>query len=173
MAIVMTLIKTKATRGLTPDTVLTRVNQDLSMDNPSAMFVTLFLGILNVRTGELEYCNGGHNAPYFIRAGGSIEPLERTHGMALGVQEDFSYQSKSIVLERGESLFLYTDGVTEAMNDREEFFSEKRTETALARLKGKPARDVVAGIIEGVRDFSRGVEQHDDITMMMLRFYGE
>jgi len=173
MAIVMTLIKTKATRGLTPDTVLGRVNQDISMDNPSAMFVTLFLGILNIRTGELQYCNGGHNPPYIIRPSGDIVPLETTQGMALGIMEEFSYQSKKIALRKGESIFVYTDGVTEAMNEKAELFSEERTERELAELKERPVQEVVAGIMEKLKAFSKGLEQHDDITMMMLRFHGE
>lgn len=172
MAITMTLIKTKATRGLTPDKVLSRVNEDLSMDNPSMMFVTVFLGILNIRTGELEYSNGGHNPPYIFYKNGDIEPLEMTNGMALGVMEDFSYQSKKIFLQKGETIFLYTDGVTEAMNEKEELFSEERLKKDINALKDKPIQEVVAGITEKVKAFSQGVPQTDDITMMILKFYG-
>jgi sigma-B regulation protein RsbU (phosphoserine phosphatase) len=173
MTIIMTLIKTKATQGLTADTVMNRVNQVLSSDNPSLMFVTLFLGILNLRTGELEYSNGGHNPPYIILADGDIKPLETTNGMILGVMEDFSYQSKKIVLQKGESIFIYTDGVTEAMNEKEELFSEKRLEQALASVKQRSIEGIIAGISEKIRVFSRGTQQTDDITVMILRFYGE
>jgi sigma-B regulation protein RsbU (phosphoserine phosphatase) len=172
MAITMTLIKTKATKGLSPDKVLSRVNEDLSMDNPSMMFVTVFLGILNIRTGELEYSNGGHNPPYIFHKNGDIEPLEMTNGMALGVVEDFSYQSKKFVLQKGETIFLYTDGVTEAMNEKEELFSEERLKKDINALKDKPIQEVAAGITEKVKAFSQGVPQTDDITMMILRFYG-
>jgi sigma-B regulation protein RsbU (phosphoserine phosphatase) len=152
---------------------LNEVNQDLSIDNPSAMFVTLFLGILNIRTGELEYSNGGHNPPYLIRTDGTLKPLETTHGMALGIQGDLSYQSKKLVLQRGDSIFLYTDGVTEAMNEREVLFSEKRMEKSLETVKEKPVEEVVDALLEKIMAFARGVPQHDDITMMMLKFYGE
>jgi sigma-B regulation protein RsbU (phosphoserine phosphatase) len=172
MAITMTLIKTKATKGLSPDKVLSRVNEDLSMDNPSMMFVTVFLGILNIRTGELEYSNGGHNPPYIFHKNGDIEPLEMTNGMALGVVEDFSYQSKKFVLQKGETIFLYTDGVTEAMNEKEELFSEERLKKDINALKDKPIQEVAADITEKVKAFSQGVPQTDDITMMILRFYG-
>jgi sigma-B regulation protein RsbU (phosphoserine phosphatase) len=172
MTIVMTLIRTKASQGVTTDTVLGLVNQDISVDNPSAMFVTLFLGILNIRTGELQYSNGGHNPPYLIRARGDLEPLETTQGMALGIDEDFSYQSKTIVLQKGESIFLYTDGVTEAMNAKEELFTEQRMEKELAVLKESPVKGVINGMLEKIEAFSEGVEQHDDITMLILRFYG-
>ena len=172
MAVSKTLIMTKATKGLTSEKVLNRVNEDLSLDNPSMMFVTLFLGILNIRTGELEYCNGGHNPPYLLRKNGDIEPIEMTGGMALGIIEDFSYQSKKIHIGKGDTIFLYTDGVTEAMNEKYELFSEKRLEDEIAALKDKPVQEVVAGIMEKVMAFSEGVPQTDDITMMILRFYG-
>ena len=173
MAITMTLIKTKATRGLTPEKVLSRVNEDLSLDNPSLMFVTVFLGILNVRTGEMVYCNGGHNPPYIVHNNGDIKPLETTNGMALGVVEDFSYKSKKIVLQKGDTIFLYTDGVTEAMNEKEELFSEERLKKEINVLKDKPIQEVVAGIMQKTKAFSQGVPQSDDITMMILRYYGE
>ncbi|MFH1123203.1 MAG: SpoIIE family protein phosphatase [Pseudomonadota bacterium] len=173
MAIVMTLIKTKASESATADTILTRVNQALSSNNPSSMFVTLFLGILNIRTGEIEYSNGGHNPPYIIPAGGEIRPVETTHGMALGVMEDFPYQAKKLILQKGDSLFVYTDGVTEAMNAAEELFSSERLERDLTVLKEKPIQEVVAGIMEKIGIFSQGLEQTDDITMMMLTFSGK
>jgi sigma-B regulation protein RsbU (phosphoserine phosphatase) len=173
MAVTKTLVKMKATQGLTPHMVLTRVNEDLSLDNPSLMFVTLFLGILNVRTGELEYCNGGHNPPYLIHNNGRVVPLETTHGMALGVMEDFVYQSRTIVLGKGEAIFLYTDGVTEAMDRGENLFSEKRLERELDVLRDAPVEEMAAGIMREVNTFSQGVPQTDDITMMALRFKGE
>lgn len=173
MAVTKTLIKAKATKGLTPQRVLSRVNQDLSMDNPSLMFVTLFLGILNIRTGEMEYSNGGHNPPYLIHSNGDLEPLEMTQGMALGVMEDFLYQSKKIVLQKGDTIFLYTDGVTEATNEKEALFSEKRLEKEISVLKDKPIEEFAAGVMEKIRAFCQGVPQTDDITMMLLRFFGQ
>jgi sigma-B regulation protein RsbU (phosphoserine phosphatase) len=172
MAITQTLIKSKASRGLMPNTVLSRVNEDLSMDNPSFMFVTLFLGILNIRTGKLIYSNGGHNPPYWIRNSGQVLTLESTQGMALGVVEGFAYQSRELVLQAGESLFLYTDGVTEAMNEKAELFSEQRLEGAIRKLRQKPVREFISGISREVEEFSKGVPQADDMTMIVLKFYG-
>lgn len=174
MAIARTLIKIKASKGLTPDIVLDRVNEDLSMDNPSLMFVTLFLGILDIRTGEFIYSNGGHNPPYLIRPDhGEITPLEKTNGMALGVKRDFQYQSKKIVLQKGDIIFLYTDGVTEAMNKERALFSTARLEEALLVLKDQEIKDIVDSLMERVRAFSQGMLQSDDITMLTLRFWGE
>ncbi len=169
MAITNTLIKTKATRGLTPDAVLSRVNEDLAMDNPSVMFVTLFLGILDIRTGELSYANGGHNPPYILRAGGEIEPMEMTGGVALGVVENFVFQSRTVQLQTGDALFLYTDGVTEAMNREDELFGEERLVRDLERLRDAPMRELIEGVMQSVQAFSSGVPQTDDITMMRLQ----
>jgi sigma-B regulation protein RsbU (phosphoserine phosphatase) len=135
------------------------------------MFVTLFLGVLNIRTGELEYCSGGHNPPYVVLGDGDIKPLETTNGIALGIMEDFSYESRKIVLQEGDSIFVYTDGVTEALNEKDEFFSEQRMIKELAVLRQGPVEEVVAGMFEKIRAYSKGVEQADDITMMVLRFY--
>ena len=172
MAITKTLIKTRATKDMTPEIVLNQVNQDLSMDNPSLLFVTLFLGIFNIKDGTLEYCNGGHNPPYIIRASGEIEALEMTGGIALGVMEDFSFQSKRVVLNKGDAIFIYSDGVTEAMNSRHELFSEERLEGELGRLKGLPVGDIVAGVMEKIREFSQDEPQADDITMMIIQYNG-
>ncbi|MBN2125869.1 MAG: SpoIIE family protein phosphatase [Deltaproteobacteria bacterium] len=172
MAVAKTLIKTKATQGLAPHTVLSRVNEDLSLDNPSCMFATLFLGILNVRTGDLEYANGGHNPPYLMPPQDPIEPLASTGGLALGVMEEFTYQSKRIALHKGDTLFLFTDGVTEAVNGNQEMFSEQRLVEDLASLRHRPVQDIVGGVMEKLRAFSRGEPQFDDITIMALRFLG-
>ncbi|MCK4468572.1 MAG: SpoIIE family protein phosphatase, partial [Desulfobacterales bacterium] len=172
MAITKTLIKTRATKDMTQEIVLNQVNQDLSADNPSLLFVTLFLGTLNIKDGTLEYCNGGHNPPYIIRASGKIEVVEMTSGIALGVMEDFSFQSKRIVLNKGDAIFIYSDGVTEAMNSKLELFSEERLEGELDRLKGLPVADIIAGVMEKIREFSQDEPQTDDITMMIIQYNG-
>jgi sigma-B regulation protein RsbU (phosphoserine phosphatase) len=171
MVITRTLIKTKAARGLSPGDVLKRVNRDLCRENPSLMFVTLFLGILNVKTGELEYCSGGHNLPYLISASGGVEEVQKTEGMALGIVEDTVFESKKLTLDKGDAIFLYTDGVTEATNSANEAFTEARLKQALRQLHGQPIQEVVAGIMGETKTFVAGAEQSDDITMMILRFF--
>jgi phosphoserine phosphatase RsbU/P len=172
MAITNTLIKTKATRGLSPEDVLSRVNEDLSMDNPSMMFVTLFLGILNIRTGELRYANGGHNPPFLLRATGEVTPLEMTGDVALGVVEKFEFHSRQLTLQPGDSVFLYTDGVTEAMNAQDELFGEARLVSVLKRLREAPMRGLIQGVMKAIQAFSQGLAQSDDITMLRLIYKG-
>jgi sigma-B regulation protein RsbU (phosphoserine phosphatase) len=172
MAVAKTLIKMKATVGLTSDQVLIRVNQDLSIDNPTLMFVTLFLGILNVRTGELEYSIGGHDPPFIIRASGEVEPLELTNGIMLGVEEDLIYESRQVNLQKGETLFVYTDGVTEANNPEDQLFSPQRLQQALVRYKDNAVTELVHSMRTEIELFSEGAPQFDDITMLALKFYG-
>jgi len=173
MAVTKTMIKAKATKGLSPETVLTHVNQDLSLENDSMMFVTLFLGILDTGTGELEYCNAGHNPPLLLSPSGRVLILQPTGGIALGVVEEVVYQSRKVILKKGDSLFLYTDGVTEAMNKSEELFSEGRLIKELAEMKGKSIQEIVTDVMGKVSSFSAGVPQADDITLMVIRYYGK
>ncbi|MBW1787413.1 MAG: SpoIIE family protein phosphatase [Deltaproteobacteria bacterium] len=172
MVITRTLIKTKAVPGVAPGEVLARVNRDLCRENPSLMFVTLFFGILNVRTGELEYCSGGHNLPYLMSAGGGIVEVEKTEGMALGIVEDTVFESRKLALQKGDTIFIYTDGITEATNHENEGFTEARLKHALHQLQEQPIQDVVAGVMGETKAFVEGAAQSDDITMMILRFFG-
>lgn len=174
MAVTRTLIKTKASHSLSAHDTLSRVNDDLALDNPSMMFVTLFLGILDVTTGEMEYANAGHNPPYLNSGQGrSLNPLESTGGLALGVMPGIPYRSRYLVLKPGDVLFIYTDGVTEAINAQEALFSENRLEQGLTDLKAESMDQMVSGILTLVQDFSKGVPQADDITLMAIRYNGK
>jgi len=173
MTVTQTLVKTKGVKGLSPGEILQCVNKDLSSENPSLMFVTLFVGILHIRTGALQFSSGGHNPPYIIRADGKIEAMELTGGIPLGIVEDFSYQSKKTCLKKDDTVFLYTDGVTEAMNEKHELFSSTRLEEDLIVLRDKPVEQIAGGIMERIEAFSREAPKTDDVTMLLLRFYGE
>lgn len=172
MAVTKTLIKAKADIKLGPDDILCAVNNDLCEDNDSGMFVTEFLGILTISTGEIVYSNGGHNLPYILRADGSFEMLPRMAGMALGVMEEMPYVCASLKLNPGDSLVMYTDGVTEAMNEAGELFSEARLENCLAGVAGQTARENIEIILQSIREFVKTAKQSDDITMVVLQFIG-
>jgi sigma-B regulation protein RsbU (phosphoserine phosphatase) len=172
MAITRTLIKAKANGASSPGAVLEEVNRDLSADNPSVMFVTLFIGVLDTRTGMFTYANGGHNPPYLLRKDEKPQRLPTTKGMALGVYDTFRYRENSCALYPGDVLVLYTDGVTEALNRKEEFFSSERLEGVLETLKNLSPRELVEVIIEKVQDFSDGAPQADDITVLVMKFLG-
>lgn len=173
MAITRTLIKAKAAQGLEPGTLLTRVNEDLCIDNDASMFVTLFLGILDVRTGEILYSNAGHNPPLLKRKAGALEKIQGTGGTALGAMEDLVFKSRSVVLSPGDVIFLYTDGVTEAFDAGGALFSDQRLIKDLSTVADGSVKDITESIMAAVKEFAKGAAQSDDITMLVIRFRGE
>jgi sigma-B regulation protein RsbU (phosphoserine phosphatase) len=173
MAVTKTLIKATALKGITPGEILTKVNRELSQGNDSCMFVTIFCGILNTKTGTLFYANGGHNSPFIIREGKEVAFLEGKRSLVVGAMEDMIYETDQFRLQPDESLFMYTDGVTEAMNEQGNLFSEERLKKQLIEFEGKSIQEIILGIMEGIVSFSHGVPQSDDITMMMVQFRGE
>ncbi|MEI8356174.1 MAG: SpoIIE family protein phosphatase [Deltaproteobacteria bacterium] len=172
MAMSMTLIKATAREGFAPDEILSRVNSELSRENDSCMFVTTFCGILDTERGELSYANGGHNLPLRIKHGEGASWLPKSGGLMVGAMEGITYRLERLLLEPGESLFLYTDGVTEAMNERQEIFSDERLEQNLSALQGSGVRENVDRIMANIRSFTGEEPQSDDITIMMIRYNG-
>ncbi|MEI6153111.1 MAG: SpoIIE family protein phosphatase [Deltaproteobacteria bacterium] len=170
MAVTKTLIKSKATVGLTPDRIIARVNEELCVGNDENMFVTLFCGILNTGTGEILYANGGHNPPLIMRKQGEIVFVHGESHLMVGIMEDASYTTERFVLEPGDCLFLYTDGVTEAMNDKNELFPDDQLKNALHKLHGKPIQETNENIEHEIRHFAQGAPQSDDITMMIIKY---
>jgi phosphoserine phosphatase RsbU/P len=168
--VTMTLIKMTAAKGLSPDRILREVNAQLSRDNDTGMFVTLFCGIVNIRTREIWYANGGHNPPVLLGSTGNATFLEGTDGILLGAMEDMDYAMKRIVLDAEEGLFLYSDGVTEAMDEQESLYSEERLLEVLKAMGGLSSAEVVDRVTRNVLSFAGTAPQADDITVMMVRF---
>ena len=136
------------------------------------MFVTVFLAQLDLVTGELIYVNGGHNPP-LVQENGKFRYLchKKKHAM-LGVYEDEVYESNRLVLQQGEMIFLYTDGVTEAMNEAKEMYSEERLQETLNMQVGKDVREILTAVRKDVGDYAGEAEQSDDITMLGLIYLG-
>ena len=171
MAVTKTLFKATAGNGGTPGEILARLNAEICRDNESCMFVTLFCAILNIRTGQVDYSNGGHNLPYYLHRSG-VTPLENPGGRALGLVEQSPYASGRMVLSPGEALLLYTDGVTEAMDPSETLYSDQRLEQFLARNRGSSPRQIIGDLVNDVRHFAAGAPQSDDITGLALLYFG-
>lgn len=169
MAVTRTLLKSVALTGIPTNDCLQRVNRLLTAENTSCMFVTLFYGILNLRTGEFEYCNAGHNQPYLI-AKGEAQPLTARGGVVLGVNEDFTYESATVRLTRGDSLFLFTDGITEAANDGDEMFSDKRLQGCLQQSGNLSPREIIKAVVSEVHGFAGDAPQSDDLTMLAVSY---
>ena len=171
MAVTKTLFKATASDGGTPAEILARLNAEICRDNESCMFVTFFCGILNIRTGQVDYSNGGHNLPYYLHRGGA-RPLENFGGRALGLVEQSPYASGRMVIEPGEALLLYTDGVTEAMDLSETLYSDQRLAQFLASNRGSSPRQIIGDLVSDVRHFAGEAPQSDDITVLALRYFG-
>lgn len=172
MAVTMTLVKMTAARGVSPDQILTEVNRQLSRDNASSMFVTLFCAVLHIPSGRLSYANGGHNPPVLLRQGSAPAFLDGTDGILLGAMEDYDYGMAQLQLGPGDGLLLYSDGVTEAMDEEERLFSEERLLEVLAGLPGRSPRETVETVMRQVMAFAGTAPQADDITLMMVRYRG-
>lgn len=170
MAVARTLIKVTGTSGLSPGQAIARANDLLVAENEEMMFVTAFYGVLHRSTGRVVYANAGHNPPYVVRYGGAVEPVARTGDMALGVMDEMPFSEATLELGSGDTLFLYTDGVSEAQNAAGEEFLESRLATALEGSQGWTVEEVTARVVEAVERFVDGAEQSDDITCLALRY---
>jgi sigma-B regulation protein RsbU (phosphoserine phosphatase) len=173
MAVTMSLMKRTAQQpGINPADLLMLVNRDLASENENLLFVTLFCAILNFKTGEMNYSNAGHNPPVIIRANGKSEWLKLPDGLVLAVMPETPYQTKSTVINKGDTVLLYTDGVTEAMNPAHQLYSDDRLLKTAATLADRTAVDVVKQVVTSVKEHAAGAPQSDDITVMALKFQG-
>jgi phosphoserine phosphatase RsbU/P len=177
MARTKTMIRLVATLYRLPDgalmephRIIEKVNEGLSLENQQGMFVTVFLGILDPATAMLSFCNAGHNLPYLLKATDGVSVLNSARSKPLGIRSTFTYQTASLKLTPGDALFVYTDGITEALNTAGEMFSEERLEEALRSLNAASASEMVTGVMERVRAFAGSAVQADDIAAMGLRF---
>ncbi len=172
MAITMALIRVASERESDPAQMLRRVNSDLSRDNPSCIFVTLLIGVMDVRTGHIFYANGGHNPPFILRQGGQVDTLHGISGPAVGVVDDVDFTLMETQLNVGDSLFLYTDGVNEAMDKNYQLYGNDRLYNTLINSKDCKAAQIVQNIMNDVHAHADGAEQSDDITVLTIHFQG-
>ncbi|EGW51741.1 hypothetical protein HMPREF1022_01282 [Desulfovibrio sp. 6_1_46AFAA] len=175
MVIAKTLLRNNAPAGANPGEVLAATNVQLCENNSTGMFVTAFIGILDVRTGAFEYANAGHN-PFFVkRPGKPFERIAPKPGLPLAVMDDTLFQTEMLNIERGSSLFFYTDGVTDATNPENVFFGEDRlrdTLTGLGNLLPGDLQGFITGVKNNLDRFAHGARQNDDITMLALAYIG-
>lgn len=170
MAVSNTLLRSIAMTKDNSQDCIDELNRLLCRVNVNSMFVTVFYGILNHRTGELDYTNGGHNPAYILRGkNGELERLGRFPNLVVGGFEDFSYKSESAQLNPGDSLFLYTDGITEAFDAKEQPFGDERLEDSLVELYHDDAKTIIEGVYADLGDFIGDTTQSDDITMVVVK----
>lgn len=170
MAVTRTMIKTRASDDDSPASIITHVNQALSAENPECMFVTLFLCICDLRTGELTYTNAGHNPPYIKRADGHVDCIKQVHGPIAGAMGGVSYEQGRLSLHKDDLLLLFTDGVSEAMDINSNLYGEEAMVNCLSRMEGNGVRLAVGSMAEAVVQFAGQAPQSDDITLLAFRY---
>ena len=173
MMVCRTLLKGIAIGMRSPGEALAEANALIHAENQAMMFVTVFYGVFNPRTGTLTYANAGHESPVVRRLDGSTEVLPSTGGVPLGIVEDMEFEERKTKLAPGEVAFLFTDGVTEALNESEEEFGTERVHHTVAGVESGTAEDAVGEIVRAVGEFVGEAEQFDDLTCLVLRAGGK
>jgi len=172
MAITRTLLRSNISLSISLHEAIQRINQSLVKENPNQMFVTFWAGIIDLRSGEMEFCNAGHNYPYILKKDGIVQKIPQTNGLPLGIYNETPYSSRKIQILQGEILILYTDGVTEALNTDQEFYGDNKLVQLLSGLESKTANEIGLKLAGDVHAFSMGHEQADDITILVMIYEG-
>ena len=169
MMVCRTLLKGIAIGMGSPGGALTEANALLHAENQASMFVTVFYGVYDPRTGELVYANAGHEPPVVRRRDGSTEALPFTGGVPLGIVDDMRFEEGTSAFAPGESVFLFTDGVTEALNESEEEFGNERVHDTIAKVEPGTAREALDTLVRTVVRFTGEAEQFDDLTCLVFK----
>ncbi|NBV82899.1 HAMP domain-containing protein, partial [bacterium] len=170
MAICITLIRSIAAQTQDPSQIVHRVNNALCQHNDTAMFITLFLGVIHLKTGRLNYCLAGHPAPYILSSG-TLTALAMTQGIPLGIESDFQFNSSGITLQPQDHLIGFSDGIIEATNPQKELYGEGRLETTLTQHSALDPKSLCKTVIADVSKFSNGSPQADDITLLHCQWH--
>jgi phosphoserine phosphatase RsbU/P len=173
MAVSRTLLKAIAHQVGHPGEVLRKLNTLLIPESEEATFVTVCFGVINIHTGEVLYSNGAHPPPYHMRAGGDVTQLPLTDGSLLGKIPHVDFEAKKVQMQKGDTLFIYTDGVIEAMDPDNGLYEESRLEAYLKTTNGSSIQELVDGNIADIRKHTREAPQSDDITVLALRYNGK
>ncbi len=171
MAVTKTLLKASSSGAPPIAQMMADVNDELCEQTDSGMFVSLLFAVLDVKTGALDFCNAGHPSPFLLSAKG-VEPLDGTKNVALGALGGLAYEASSAQLAPGDALFLYTDGVTEALADGEHFYGPARLQITLKDVLALPVEKITRGVVSDVRAFCGDREQSDDISVVAMRWHG-
>ena len=172
MMISKTILQNYAMSGFGPAKVLEKLNEQICKNNREEMFVTVWYGVLNLKTGHLVAANAGHEYPVIRHADGVFEVYKDKHGFVIGGMDGVHYKEYDLWLDPGSSIFVYTDGVPEATNAENVLFGMERTVEALNADPGRDPKSLLEGVAEAVKDFVGDAPQFDDLTMLGLNFFG-
>jgi serine phosphatase RsbU (regulator of sigma subunit) len=171
MTIINTVLKTMTQESMDSTDIVSKLNNYICENNTANMFCTFFCGILNLKTWQVDYCNAGHNFPYILKNNGSVELLKSDPiACPLGIVEGMTFNSQSVFLDEGEGIFLYTDGITEAMRiDYTQYSEEALVRCLTLTTKNESSQKIIENVISDVKKFIDKAEQFDDITVLVLR----
>ena len=169
MAVCRTLIRATGIKGGAPSECITYTNDLLVEESVSDMFVTVFYGIYHLKTGEVVYTNAGHNPPYVVKADGSIKNLPLSKNLVTGIVEGYQYTEETLQLEHGDTLLLYTDGVTEAIDTESKEYGEERLKNLLRQSAQASCQELIDMVKADVKSFAGDEEQSDDITLLAIK----
>jgi len=164
MSRAITIIRQYAQLGYSPSEILFNTNNCLTLNNPEQIFITVFVGIYDINTRIFTYANAGHNTPYLIS--NTLKKLDAARGITTGIFENEKYDEVSVTLNNGDTVFMYTDGVNEAVNTEREFFGINRLENTLKTFRNEKKENCIELVLNEVRNFSQNSVQSDDITML-------
>jgi serine phosphatase RsbU (regulator of sigma subunit) len=167
-----TAIKNFARSGNSPAKLLSKVNNTLCEGNDAEMFVTVWIGIIDLKTGSMQCANAGHEYPVLMRAGGSYDLVKDKHGLVLAAMEGIPMREYELQLQPGDRLFVYTDGVPEAINRQQEAYGTDRLVQKLNTLRDNSEQETLEAVLQDIRDFAGDEEQFDDITMIGFTYLG-
>lgn len=170
MAVCRTMLKAIGSEVSDPAECIEKVNNMLIPESDISTFVTVFYGVLNVKTGDLQFCNGGHNLPYVQSKSGTVEELDNVGGLLLGKFEGAPYEMGTVQLKPGDTILTFTDGVTEAAAEDDSFFDEERVVHFLEDHPGRSTQNLVKGLFLDVMKFTGAAEQSDDITVLAIQY---
>lgn len=169
MSVSQTIIKNNATVKKARN-IVNKANVELFTNNHHQFFLTLFLGVLNVKTGELNYCNAAHTPTFILKQDGSIIELKQAHGLPLGLYPDKKYSDSKITLKKGDSIILFTDGVTELQDINRLQFGVERFKESVSQLSGLKSEEMIKRIEKSLNLFKGEVEQNDDLSLLIIKY---
>ena len=169
MATIRSLFRSTTAHEENPARIASEINNAISEQNDENMFITLFIGVLDLNSGVLDYCNAGHNAPVSMSKDG-CSIIEVLPNLPIGVMNGFTYQAQQMKMNRGDKLFLYTDGLTEAENERHDQYGEQRMIDNLTAMNDLRPHEIVERMEKSVKEFAGEAPQSDDLTMLAIRY---
>ena len=173
MVVTRTLIRTLSETIHSPSKMMYKINNILSSDNPRSMFITLIIGVFNIKTGEIIYANGGHNPPIVIPTDKDVFYKEGKNEPLVGAMPDMPYSDLSFSLSPGESFFLYTDGVNEAMDTEGKQYSNEQLLFQATKNKDKSPSQIIENVLDSIKQHTQSAPQSDDIAMLIIKYNGE